>query len=246
MTEPNLGLLDLRLALEWVRDNIENFQGDKSRITVFGQSAGGALIDTYAYGWASDPIASGFIPMSGVAGGFDAPDAERSAETWFNISEDAGCAGNGDDPDAVSECMTSKSAAEILDAVSSQDGGAGLDFGPQPDGVRVFDDYSDRASAEGGYLIGNTNNENGLFRIYSPNAPDAYWTAFDLSAFICPAADRASRSAAEGRPTWRYWYFGDFPNIAISTTPPSGSWHAAEVRATLDTDTEQNNDETRS
>src|SRR6202011_4841607 len=35
------GMLDLVAALEWVRDNIENFGGDPGRVMVFGQSGGG-------------------------------------------------------------------------------------------------------------------------------------------------------------------------------------------------------------
>lgn len=42
----NAGQLDLILALEWVRDNIANFGGDASCVTVFGQSGGGAKIAT--------------------------------------------------------------------------------------------------------------------------------------------------------------------------------------------------------
>ena len=37
----NLGLRDLVLALEWVRDNIGAFGGDAGNVTVFGQSGGG-------------------------------------------------------------------------------------------------------------------------------------------------------------------------------------------------------------
>jgi para-nitrobenzyl esterase len=38
----NAGQLDLILALKWVRDNIEEFGGDPSRVLIFGQSGGGA------------------------------------------------------------------------------------------------------------------------------------------------------------------------------------------------------------
>lgn len=37
----NAGLRDQRQAIEWVRDNIEQFGGDPERITIHGQSSGG-------------------------------------------------------------------------------------------------------------------------------------------------------------------------------------------------------------
>jgi para-nitrobenzyl esterase len=42
----NVGQLDLILALRWVRDNIDAFGGDPSRVMLFGQSGGGAKIAT--------------------------------------------------------------------------------------------------------------------------------------------------------------------------------------------------------
>ncbi len=36
----NVGILDLELALRWVRDNIERFGGDAKRVLIFGQSGG--------------------------------------------------------------------------------------------------------------------------------------------------------------------------------------------------------------
>ena len=42
----NVGVLDLVQALAWVRDHAEEFGGDAARVTVFGQSGGGAKIAT--------------------------------------------------------------------------------------------------------------------------------------------------------------------------------------------------------
>jgi para-nitrobenzyl esterase len=42
----NVGMLDAVAALEWVRDNIENFGGDPGSVMIFGQSGGGSKVCT--------------------------------------------------------------------------------------------------------------------------------------------------------------------------------------------------------
>lgn len=42
----NNSILDMVLALEWVKDNIENFGGDPGNVTIYGQSGGGAKVNT--------------------------------------------------------------------------------------------------------------------------------------------------------------------------------------------------------
>ncbi len=56
-TAGNFGLLDQIKALEWVRQNIENFGGDPDNITIIGESAGAVCVDALCV----SPLASGLF-----------------------------------------------------------------------------------------------------------------------------------------------------------------------------------------
>jgi para-nitrobenzyl esterase len=62
----NAGMLDIILALEWVRDNIENFGGDPSNVTIFGQSGGGRKVSTLLGMPAAKGLFHRAIQMSGA------------------------------------------------------------------------------------------------------------------------------------------------------------------------------------
>jgi para-nitrobenzyl esterase len=58
-------MLDLVAALEWVRENIENFGGDPDCITIFGQSGGGWKVSTLL----AMPAAQGLFHRAAIQSG---------------------------------------------------------------------------------------------------------------------------------------------------------------------------------
>lgn len=139
------------MAIEWVHSNIAGFGGDPARITIFGQSAGGASVDYYSYIWTDKPLVRGLISHSGTALSFKPNTAEESASYFYHVSNTLGC-GNSTVPiSSVVQCMRQQSFQAILAAVRR------VPFAPSPalpqpqfhptvDGVTVFADYAARST----------------------------------------------------------------------------------------------------
>lgn len=105
----NFGLKDQRLALKWVQNNIKNFGGDPSQVTIFGQSAGGASIASHLISDKSKGLFHKAIVQSNP---LQLP--FKTLETYKPLAEalaeELGC------PDFSISCMKSKSAMEVVEA----------------------------------------------------------------------------------------------------------------------------------
>jgi cholinesterase len=225
------------MAVEWVRDNILAFDGDTSRMILFGQSAGSASVDHYAYSWASDPIVSGFIMESGAAG-FGEGLPPNNTQEWYNVSATLGCGTDvTTNRSKILSCLQRSEISAVLEAVGSQT------FGPTIDNITGFPDYP-ALSKQGSFaqlpvLTGNNDFETGIYipvaALNNQTKDHTYWEDLANRTFACPAGARANVSASHGLPIWRYRWFGNFPNTRLFTNPDSGAYHCSEIPFVWDT-----------
>ncbi|KAI0121034.1 Alpha/Beta hydrolase protein [Xylariales sp. AK1849] len=230
--QQNLGLMDQRLAVEWVRDNIAAFGGDPSRMALWGQSAGGVSVGYYSYTYPDDPIVSSLIMESGN----ELLDITANDPTHSNFTFMASQVGCGNlEPTEELACMRQVDPYAIEDFLHSYlDAGTEptLDFAPVVDEMTVFSDFYGRALAGNvstlPAILGSNRQDGVPFVPYDPNGVNLT-LAFEatLEYFFCPAWKSATTRIAAGAQVFRYEYSGNFSNISPKSW--MGSWHDSEI-----------------
>ena len=150
----NLGMTDLVLALQWVRDNIGRFGGDPNNVTIFGQSGGGRKVSTLM----AMPSAQGLFHKAAVLSGShlrqNTPDqTERQARALL--------AELGLGASSLARLRDIPAADLVTASIASQ---ASLDpsvgWGPVVDGTvlpaHAFDPAAPGTAANVPLLVGNT------------------------------------------------------------------------------------------
>ncbi|WQF79068.1 Putative carboxylesterase, type B, alpha/Beta hydrolase [Colletotrichum destructivum] len=247
--EQNLGILDQRAALEWVRDNIAAFGGDPTRITHWGRSAGSISADIHAYAYHDDPIAQAYYLESGTVSSGIVEDPTHSNFSFVaqHVGCESpcgadGCKDDGDD-DGVAEldCMRRVSFAQISNFIGRY-GDEGetptLSFSPVPDDHIVFRNYEARAAAgqlaRRPSLISFTANEfSSLVPWPKENLTEGPWqppvTALNIAS-VCgirnAVVSRNQLNTSEA-PVYRFQYAGQFPNLNVYDW--LGAYHNSET-----------------
>jgi para-nitrobenzyl esterase len=228
----NAGMLDLVLALRWVRDNIASFGGDPDCVTLLGQSGGGAKIATLM----AVPAASGLfhraVTMSGqqltASGPLHAAGRTRVLLDKLGVPSDR------------TATLAVLPAAELLRAhagtVDPYIGRGSVYMGPVLDERTLtrhpFYPDAPEQSARIPMMIGNTHDETrSLIGRGDPNSWNITWEALPQRL---EAELRVDISGALVVAEYRRWYPQYSPSdVFFSATTAGRSWRAAIVEAEL-------------
>eukprot|EP01127_Copromyxa_protea_P021382 TRINITY_DN7334_c0_g1_i2.p1 TRINITY_DN7334_c0_g1~~TRINITY_DN7334_c0_g1_i2.p1 ORF type:complete len:416 (+),score=66.97 TRINITY_DN7334_c0_g1_i2:406-1653(+) len=112
----NYGIQDQITALQWVKRNIQQFGGDPSSITIYGQGSGA----TSTLALLVSPLAKGLFHKAVAVSGSAKIDTKLETaitlhrKTWINNTK---CIEHVEDKEKLSDCLRELTQAEILNAI---------------------------------------------------------------------------------------------------------------------------------
>lgn len=191
--DSNTGLSDIITAIEWVHTNAEAFGGDPDRITVMGESSGGAMVTALAAVPRVRDLVHGLIAQSPAAAMVHTPaDAARAADAALKILR-------GDDdhkrprPEGTGRDLLTASSTglawltEKLNAFSWGNTGIAGGFAPVIDDLLPAHPLSPGAQSGIPLLIGTNLDEYVLMRWSYPRASTFAAEARKFAGDIDPA-----------------------------------------------------------
>ncbi|HEY2386112.1 MAG TPA: carboxylesterase family protein [Candidatus Binatia bacterium] len=104
----NYGILDQQAALQWVHANIKAFGGNPKKVTIFGESAGGASVHAQLASPAAAGLFQGAIVESGAL--FTQPTLTDAESLGSSLATTVGCS------DQTAACLRAVSVADLLAA----------------------------------------------------------------------------------------------------------------------------------
>ena len=109
----NYGMLDQIEALKWVQENIRDFGGDPSKVTIFGESAGGSSVGLHVLSPRSKGLFHRAIAISGVELSPYGIGSNTTAVAHTNeLASSLGC--RTDENTEIIECLRSVEAHKLL------------------------------------------------------------------------------------------------------------------------------------
>ncbi|KAI7601024.1 acetylcholinesterase [Hortaea werneckii] len=239
--DQNLGLLDMRVALEWVRDNIRYFGGDPSKIMIWGQSAGASAVDYHHYAYWDDPIAHAFFAQSGnVLYGGGSADWDHTNFTF--VAKNVGCDFPMNSTKEL-ECMQQVDYNDIINFMGQyQDNSTlvdpdqpGIRFSAIPDEKIVFANYTERyltgKVAKAPMIYSSAANEGGSLAPYPVDnpleGPNQTVANSITERILCGAANSSIQRDRIGLTTYRYQYAGNWTNQ--DPLPWMGAFHSSDL-----------------
>ena len=219
----NAGILDLVLALRWVRDNIAEFGGDAGNVTIFGQSGGGAKSATLMAMPEAHGLFHKVITMSGQQ-----ITASRVTTATANARQVLDALKLS--PDSLRD-LTVLPTSTLVQASR-----AAAYFGPVKDGRSLprdpFDPDAPPLSASIPMILGNTRGETRtLIGRGQPALFDLTWEtlqpALEKNSPFMGSLDRAMVIAS-----YRRWHPAYSPaDVFFAATTDSRSWRGQVIEA---------------